>query len=266
METRSFETVEWSYDESDGRVEILLNRPDSLNALSTQLRTDIVAAFEACETVDDAADGVGVRVVVVEGAGKKAFCAGADINDFEDASPGQFEPSPIYDVPQEYDVPVIAKIDGYCLGGGLELALACDFRIASERSTLGFPEVDLGIIPGGGGTQRLAALVGPSRAKELTMTGRRLSAEAAFEDGLLTEVVPAADLDAAVDEFAAELIDQAPLAVRSLKDVINQSQEMGLREGRRYEHRVFDVLQETADAKEGREAFGEDRDPEWQGQ
>lgn len=265
MATKSLDTVEWAFDDSSGIAHIVLNRPDSLNALSSQLRDDIVAAFHECERVDEAADGVTVRAVVVEGSGEKAFSAGADINDFEGSRPGLFEPSPIYDVPEAFGAPVIAKIDGYCLGGGFELALACDILVASERSTVGFPEVTLGLIPGGGGTQRLARLVGTSRAKELTMTGARLSAREAAEEGILTHVVPAAELDDEVDELAHRLADQAPLAVRSLKDVINKSQEMGLREGWHYEHRVIKLLHETADAAEGRAAFAEDREPRWQG-
>lgn len=265
MQEKSYDTTEWSYDEDTGIGRILLNRPDSLNALSRQLRDDVVAGFRAFDEIDDDSDGVDVRVVIIEGAGDRAFCAGADITEFEGKNPGVFEPSPLYDVAEQFGAPVIAKIDGYALGGGLELALACDYRIASERSTVGQPEIDLGFIPGGGGTQRLAVLVGPSRAKELCMLGTHIDAEQAAEEGIINYVHPTDDLDDAVDEFANDLAEKPPLAVRAVKDVINMSQEMGLREGRRYEQRANDTLRETHDHQEGAAAFVEKRDPEFKG-
>jgi enoyl-CoA hydratase/carnithine racemase len=265
MSERSFETIQWSYDEETSIGNIVLDRPEAMNALSTQLKDDIVAGFEAFEELDEAAEGVEVRVVVVEGAGDKAFCAGADINEFKQVTPGVFAQSAALDVCERYDAPVIAKIDGYCLGGGLELAMSCDFRIASERSSVGQPEVDLGIIPGGGGTQRLATLVGPSRAKELCMTGERLEATQAAAEGILDYVHPTEELDDATDEFARAIAEKPPLSVRAVKDVINVSQQVGLREGRMYEKRAVDSLRHTADHAESVDAFTEKREPEWTG-
>lgn len=262
---RDFDTIEWSFDATTGIGRIVLDRPDALNALSSGLRSDVIAGFEAFETRDEAADGVAVRAVVISGAGDRAFCAGADINEFDDPTPGVFAPSGIYDAVAGCGAPVVAAIDGFCLGGGLELALACDFRFASERSTFGQPEVDLGIIPGGGGTQRLPRLVGPSRAKELCMTGKHISAAEALDDGLVDRVVPTDDLEQTVDEFVASIQAKPPLAVRAVKDTVEMSQRTGLAEGLRYEHRAFRMLQDTADHAEGVAAFTEDREPEFEG-
>ncbi len=268
MREASYEAIEWSFDEDRGVGTIVLNRPDALNSLSSQLREDYVAGLEAFADIDSDArtgGGVSVRAVVVEGAGEKAFCAGADITEFDAVTPGVYDPAEVFNAAAELQAPVVAKIDGYCLGGGLELALSCDFRIASERSTLGQPEVDLGIIPGGGGTQRLAELVGPSRAKDLCMTGEHISAETAAEDGIVNHVHPQADLDDAVAEFVDTLASKPPLAVRAVKDVVDMHGEVGLSEGRRYERRVIDTLRTTEDHEEGRTAFAEKRDPEWSG-
>lgn len=265
MQKQSYETIKWSYDEETNIGRIVLHRPDALHALSQQLKDDIVAGFDAFEKIDDENPGVTVRAVIIEGSGDKAFSAGADITEFEERNPGIFQPTKAWEVCEDFGAPVIAKIDGYCFGGGMELALACDFRIASERSTLGLPEVNIGLIPGGGGTQRLAQLVGPSRAKKLCMTGEHISAAQAEEDGIVNYVYPAEELDERVDEFATKLADQAPLAVRTLKDVINMSQETHLEEGRMYEHRATMCLFRTDDQKEGANSFAEDREPEWSG-
>lgn len=265
MTERSFGTIQWSFDKNTGIGTIILDRPDAMNSLSTQLKSDIVAGFDAFSDRDDEADGVAVRAVVVEGAGEKAFCAGADINEFQEVTPGVFEVVEAIEAPDQFSAPVVAKIDGYCLGGGLELALSCDFRIASERSTVGQPEVDLGIIPGGGGTQRLAALVGPARAKYLCMSGTHLDAETAVADGILDAIYPADDLDESVEAFLAEITEKPPLAVRAVKDVVNVSQEVGLQEGFKYERRATNDLKNTDDHAESVAAFTEDREPEWQG-
>lgn len=265
MPEHFFETIQWSYDDDAGIGRIVLDRPDALNALSSQLRDDIVAGFDAFAAIDDDATGVAVRAVVIEGAGDRAFCAGADITEFEAATPGVFEPSPVYDAPEQYGAPVIAKIDGYALGGGLELALACDFRIASDRSHVGQPEIDIGFIPGGGGTQRLAELVGPGRAKAICMTGEHIPADQAESEGIVDQVVPADELEPTVMAFAETLASKPPLAIRAVKDVVNMAQETGLWEGRMYEHRANDTLRETHDHKEGVRAFQEKRDPEFEG-
>lgn len=265
MSERTYDTIEWSFDEESGIGSIVLDRPDNLNALSTGLREDIVAGFEALEALDAAADGVVVRAVIIEGAGDRAFSAGADINEFEDVNPGVFDPSPLYDIPEEYQAPVIAKIDGYALGGGLELALACDFRIASERSTVGQPEIDLGLIPGGGGTQRLPDVVGPSRAKELCITGEHVAAADAVEEGIVDRVYPTADLDEEVAVFAETIAEKPPLAVRAVKDVVNTRLNTSLNEGLKYERRAFFMLRSSEDHQEGVSAFAEDRAPSFEG-
>jgi len=270
MDPPSFETIEWEFDEVTDVGTITLDRPDKLNALSKRTHADIRAALDAFEELDrerlyEDDDGVAVRAVILEGAGDRAFCVGSDVDDFEEVKPGVFDFSEMYNELEAFPAPTIAKIDGYCLGGGFELALTCDFRLASDRSEFGFPEIELGIIPGDGGTQRLPELVGPSRTKELCMTGERVGAERAAEEGMIDYVHPAADLDAEVAAFADRIAGQPPLAVRTVKDVVNVSQETNLRVGRYYERRAGSSLTRTEDHREGLDAFAEDRDPEWQG-
>jgi enoyl-CoA hydratase/carnithine racemase len=180
--------------------------------------------------------------------------------------PGVFDFSEMYNELETFPAPTIAKIDGYCLGGGFELALACDFRIASEESEFGFPEIELGIIPGDGGTQRLPELVGPSRTKELCMTGEHIEAAQASEEGMIDYAYQASELDGEVTAFAERLADQPPLGVRAVKEVVNMSQETSLRVGRYYERRAGSTLTQTEDHEEGVRAFKEKRDPEWKGQ
>lgn len=265
MADDAYDTIQWSFDEEAGIGGIVLDRPDSLNALSRGLRDDVVAGFRAFEEIDAAADGVAVRAVVIEGAGERAFCAGADINEFQEVRPGVFDPSAVYGTVEAFQAPVIAKIDGYALGGGLELALACDFRIASDRSSVGQPEIDIGLIPGGGGTQRLPRFVGPSRAKELCITGEHVPAEEAAAEGIVDHVYPADELDERVSEFAGVIAEKPPLAVRAVKDVVNTALNTTLEEGLRYEHRAFSMLRTTEDHQEGVAAFAEKRDPEFTG-
>lgn len=160
---------------------------------------------------------------------------------------------------------MIAKIDGYALGGRLELALACDFRIASGGSTVGQPEIDLGLIPGGGGTQRFPDIVGPSRAKDLCITGAHVHAPTAAAEGIVDSVYPADELDDQVASFADTIAAKPPLAVRAVKDVINTRMNTPLDEGRKDERRAFFMLRSTADHHEGVSAFAEDRDPVFEG-
>ncbi|MFB6155288.1 MAG: enoyl-CoA hydratase/isomerase family protein [Haloferacaceae archaeon] len=242
MSDDTFETIEWSLDEETGVGSLVLDRPESLNALSAQLRDDVVAGFDRFRARDEE---MRVRAVVVSGRGDRAFCAGADVNDFQESDPESFSLSAAHEAVASFPAPVVAMIDGYCLGGGLELALACDFRFASERSEIGHPEVDLGLIPGGGGTQRLARLVGPSRAKELCMTGERIDAETAATEGILTRVCAADELDAAVDDFVETLAGKSVPAVRAVKDVVDTGTETSLDVGQRYERRAFQTLRET---------------------
>ena len=261
------ETVVVSFDEERGVGTITLNRPDKLNAMNGQMRDDIVTAFETFADVDSDADaGVAVRAVVMEGAGETAFSAGADVTGFSDASPSSFAGRGHADAIASFQAPVVAKVDGYCLGGGLETAFACDFRVASDRSTFGLPEVNLGLLPGGGGVQYVARLANPSAAMELAMTGERIPAEEARDLGIVNDVHPAEAFDEEVDAFVDRLAGQPPLAVRAIKDAARSAVQMNLQEGRRYDRQLFATLLETEDHQEGARAFADDDyDPEFVG-
>ncbi|APX96412.1 enoyl-CoA hydratase/isomerase family protein [Natronorubrum daqingense] len=259
------DTVLVEYDSETGIGTLTMNRPDALNALNGQLRDDIIAGLQQLETANEDADGVALRAVVLEGAGEKAFCAGADIGGFSDESAGGSSGRTHYDFIRDFPTPVIAKIDGYCLGGGLETALACDFRLAAEGSTFGFPEVDLGIIPGAGGVQYVTKLAGPAVAKELAMRGNHISAERAADEGIINHVYDADSFDEDVDEFVTELAGQAPLAVQAVKKSAHMAVHSGLNEGLRYDSQVFAELLTTEDHAEGAAAFAEKRDAEFEG-
>ncbi len=206
-----------------------------------------------------------VRFVVVTGAGE-AFTAGGDIASFLEAEPEEL--SRLHwnvAAPERCPKPVIAKLQGYAFGVGLELALACDFRIAAEDVELALPEVKLGMIPGSGGTQRLVRLIGLARAKDAIMRGRRIGAEEALALGLVTRVVPAGELDAAVDELVAELTELSPLALALAKRVLDLAEESPLHVGLHVEGLAYGLLRSTHDFKEGVEAFGEKRKPRFEG-
>ncbi|ADD04395.1 enoyl-CoA hydratase [Natrialba magadii ATCC 43099] len=259
-----FDTTLASFDDDTGVGHVTLNRPDSLNALNTQLREDLVGSLEWLESKNDEADGIALRAVIVEGAGG-TFCAGADVTEFSDSSPGAQSGQSHYEFIAAFPAPVIAKVRGYCLGGGLETALACDFRFAHEESSFGFPEVNLGLLPGAGGVQYLAELADPSTAKELAMTGEHISAEHAAEIGLANRVY-GDDLDEETQAFAEQLASQPPLAIQSIKESAAISTQTGLEEGRAYDGRLFRSLLETDDHEEGARAFAEDEyEPEFKG-
>jgi enoyl-CoA hydratase/carnithine racemase len=260
------DTVVLDVEEESGIATLTLNRPDALNAMNGQMRTDIEASLALLDEHDAESAGVAVRAVVIEGSGDRAFCAGADITGFSGVSPAAFDAHSMRDSVIDFSAPVIAKIQGYCLGGGLELALACDVRIASEDSRLGFPEVDLGLIPGAGGVQYVTRLAGPAFAKELAMTGEHVPAERAAEEGLLNHVHSAAELDSEVEDFVGTIAGKPPLAIRAIKDSGNVAVETDLREGRKYDRRVFSTLLGTEDHEEGARAFAEDDyEPEFTG-
>lgn len=265
-----FETIRWDLDRDRGVGRVVLDRPDVLNAMDERTYDAVAAAFERFEEADREGDGVTVRAVVLRGAGEEAFSTGADVSGFGDTAESRYPHvdrrwNRMMDAVAGFDAPVVAQVDGYCVGGGLELALACDFRLASERSEFGFPEVDIGLFPSGGGTQRLTPLVGPSRAKELCMTGAFVDGATAAADGLVDRCVPAADLDDEVEAFVDTLASKPPLSVRAVKDAVDRSLEVGLRQGLAYEHAAAIPLLETEDYREGVEAFEEGRDPEWAG-
>ena len=270
MSKRDFSTIEWSFNDETGIGRVTMARPDSLNAMSDQLIDDLIEGFDAFAEIDAEMQGVAVRSIILEGAGEKAFCVGGDVTEIQeqgsDAFPGASgRGNDLMYAIENAAPPVVAKIDGYCLGGGLEIALACDFRFASERSTFGFPEINLGIFPGSSGTQRLATHVSPNRAKEILMTGDEYSAETFAEEGIIDTVVSADKLEETVSDFANRLSDRAPLAIRAIKDVVDNAREVGPRQGARYVTKAYLPLLETEDHERALEAAFEDRNIEFQG-
>jgi enoyl-CoA hydratase/carnithine racemase len=263
-----FDTIECMFDHETGIGRIALDRPNSLNAMSERTLAELPAAIETFDELDREDDRISVRCVVLSGTGDEAFCVGVDVSDIGGErypfTASSFREA-LFTV-KEFGAPIVAKIDGYCLGGGLELALLCDFRVVSERSELGFPEVELGIFPSAvGTTQRLPRLVGPSRTKELMMTGEFLSGQAAYDEGLADRVCAPEEIDEVVDEYVATLADKAPLAVRAIKDTVDASHDMSLSQGTEYEYRAYLPLLSTEDYEEGAAAFAKDRAPVWRG-
>jgi 2-oxoglutaroyl-CoA hydrolase len=246
-------------DQSRGVVTITLDIPEKLNRVPLAARDQLGHLFAELG-VDE-----GVRFVVLTGAGE-AFTAGGDIAGFLEADP-EYLSRLAWNVaaPERFPKPVIGKLRGYCLGVGFELALSCDFRIAADDLQLGFPEIGLGMIPGSGGTQRLARLVGLGRTKDVVMRRRRIGAADAFAWGLVSEVVPAEELDAAVERVIGELAELPPLALRMAKRVLNHVYDGPLSMGLEIEGLAYGLLRSTPDFREGVEAFGEKRPPRFEG-
>jgi len=249
----------------DGAVAVLtINRPAVHNALSAQTLDDLRRAVLDLRRDDE------VRAVIITGAGEKAFVAGADINELARQQPASGRDMAtrgqhVFDLLEHMGKPVIAAINGFALGGGCELAMACTFRIAADTARLGQPEVNLGIIPGYAGTQRLARLVGRDRAMELVLTGRHVTAADALAMGLVTRVVPAATLMDEAMALATELASKAPLAVRYAMDAINRGVDMPFAQGCAYEATLFGLATATEDMREGTRAFLEKRKPTFVG-
>jgi enoyl-CoA hydratase len=244
---------------------VTVNRPDVLNALDANTMNELRVA--ALELRHDA----GIRAVILTGAGGKAFVAGADINELARQIPVQgrdmaLRGQHVFDLIETLGKPVVAAINGFALGGGCELALACTFRLAADTARLGQPEINLGIIPGYAGTQRLARLVGRDRAMELILTGRHVTAEEALAMGLVTRVVPAASLMDEAHTFARELASKAPMAVRLAMDAVNRGLEMSFADGCALEAALFGLAASTEDMREGTRAFLEKRKPAFKGQ
>ncbi len=248
--------------EKEGLVAVVvLNRPSALNALSASLLGELADAFEALDADDE------VRCIVLTGD-ERAFAAGGDIKQMASATAADLlkrERNSAWKRMRKIETPLVAAVSGYALGGGCELALACDMIVAAETATFGQPEIDIGVIPGAGGTQRLTRAIGKARAMELVLTGRRMSAREAFEAGLITRVAPPQECLKEAKELAATVAAKAPLATRLAKDAVLKAYEMNLEQGLDYERKNFLVLFSTEDKREGMAAFEEKRTPRFEG-
>jgi enoyl-CoA hydratase len=239
---------------------VSINRPDKLNALNRATIEELGQVFAAIKADSS------IRVAVLTGSGPKSFVAGADISEFAGVEPAAGRDFSLagqrtFRAIELLGKPVIAAVNGFCFGGGMELAMACTLRVAADSAKFGQPEINLGILPGFGGTQRLPRLVGRSAALELCLTGTPISAERAMQLGIVSRVVPAAELMAAVDTLCQQLASAAPLALRGIMDAIIYGEDMPLDVGLDYESQTFGLLSSTADMREGTRAFLEKRKP-----
>jgi enoyl-CoA hydratase len=252
----------------DHAVILTLSRPEAANALSRALVAELERTFETLTR--EIAAGVDLRAIVITGAGDKAFCAGADLKErmtwtLDDTRQFLGEINRLMNTIAAFPRPVIAAVNGGAFGGGFELALACDIRIAADTAELGLTEVRLGIIPGAGGTQRLARVAGVAAAKELTLTGRRVSAFRALELGIVSEVVPAAALEETATRWAREIAGAAPLALGAAKQAIDRGVELPLAEGLALERASYEKVLVSDDRNEGLAAFAEKRPAVYKG-
>jgi len=261
----TLDTLENILVERDGATAtITINRPKVLNALSTQTIDELRRAVLALKYDD------GVRVVILTGAGDKSFVAGADINELAAQTPTSgrelsLRGQHVFDLIENLGKPVIAAINGYALGGGCELALACTIRIAADTARLGQPEINLGIIPGYGGSQRLTRLIGRGPALEMLLTGDQISAADAHRLGLVNRVVTGANLMGEARKLAHSLASKAPVAVRYILDAVNKGMQMPLPDAQLFEATLFGLVAATEDMREGTRAFLEKRKPEFRG-
>jgi enoyl-CoA hydratase len=251
-------------ERANGVAVLTVNRPKVLNALNTPTLEELRRTILALKVDDD------VRAIILTGGGEKSFIAGADINELAVQSPtagrehamrGQH----VIDLIEHLGKPVIAAINGYALGGGCEVAMACTLRLAADTARIGQPEINLGIIPGYAGTQRLSRLVGRGPALEILLTGDPISAEEAYRLGLVNRVVPMADLMTEARKLAAALAAKAPIAMRYIIDAVNRGLQMSFAEAQAYEATLFGLIASTEDMREGTRAFLEKRKPEFKG-
>ncbi len=252
------------FDKKDAIAYVTVNRPKVLNALNMATMEELRAAFHGIK------NDANIRVVIVTGAGEKAFIAGADIgelaqNNAVEAKEYTHRGQSVLNLIENLGKPVIACINGFALGGGCEIAMACTMRLASDTAKLGQPEVKLGIIPGYGGTQRLPRLVGKGIAMQLLLAGEMISAQEAHRIGLVNEVVPAAKLISRAEAIAAKIIANGPLAVQYTMEAVNKGMEMPLAEGLYLEATLFGMTSSTEDKKEGTTAFLEKRQAQFKG-
>jgi enoyl-CoA hydratase len=252
-------------EEGEKVATVVLSRVGKRNALNSQLRSELIKVLEAIEGTES------IRAVVLTGdEDSEAFVAGADITELQERGSLEqrevsFSPR-IYEAVDDLRQPVIAALNGYTLGGGCELAMACDIRIAHSEALLGQPEINLGIIPGGGGTQRLPRLVGEGQAMRLILSGELIDADEACEINLVDEVYDDDEFHERVYELAAHMADKSPIALQIAKEAVKASSRMHIENGFDYEREMFVHLFETKDKNEGIDAFLEDRDPEWIGE
>ncbi len=255
----SYETI---LSEKKERVGLItLNRPDAMNALNSVLMTELIESLLDFDLDEE------IGAIVIAGS-ERVFAAGADISEMSEMSAVDMLTNSfveLFDGIRDIKKPIIAAVSGYALGGGCELAMSCDMIVASEKAKFGQPEINLGVIPGAGGTQRLTHAVGKAIAMEMVLNNRTLSAKEALEFGLVNHVVPVEEyLDKAM-KLAKRVSVRAPLALRQAKDSVNKAYELSLTEGLEYERRAFYFLFATEDQKEGMKAFNEKRSAEWQG-
>lgn len=258
----AYETI--LFEVQDGVGLLTLNRPKVLNALSPQLLDEVA------DVVDRVRKDIDIRILVLTGAGEKAFVAGADISEFPKMNPLQARAfaekgQELFFALEQLPIPVIACVNGFALGGGCELAMSCDFIYASEKAKFGQPEINLGIIPGFGGTQRLARLVGRAKAKELCMTGEMIDAQQAKELGLAAKVFPAEQLLEETMKVAKLLASRSRVALRAIKAIVDRGVDVDLKTGCALEMEAFGVCFASEDAREGALAFLEKRKPEFKG-
>ena len=263
-QTASLALMNVLYEKKGAIAYVTVNRPKVLNALNTPTWKDLRTAFE------NARDDAAVRGVILTGAGDKAFIAGADISELAHVAAFEAEQSSrfgqeVLDLIENLGKPVVAAINGFALGGGCETAMACTIRIAVETAKFGQPEVTLGLVPGGGGTQRLPRLVGKGRALQLILSGEMISAQEAYRIGLVNEIVPAADLITRAEAILKKVASNAPIAVKFALEAANKGMDTSQAEGLLLEAAYFGLCAATEDKKEGTTAFLEKRAPQFRG-